>query len=199
VADFMMDLFHQGQPGWLYAVVLPLVAALAALLVYVVVYPMRSSMKRTIFQMHRYKTVARVLPSAEFHRIAITVDFSPFDQKTLSQAVAIGRKDARYCLIHVVESAAANVFGKDSIDGETQEDRNRLVDYAAQLLQQGYHVDIELGFGKPTRVIPQLVEKFNADLLVMGEHGHRGLKDIIFGETIATVRHRIRIPLLSVK
>jgi len=36
-------------------------------------------------------------------------------------------------------------------------------------------------------------------MLVMGAHGHRGLKDLILGETINTVRHRISIPLLAVK
>jgi manganese transport protein len=33
----------------------------------------------------------------------------------------------------------------------------------------------------------------------MGAHGHKGLMDVLFGETINAVRHRINVPLLAVK
>ena len=39
----------------------------------------------------------------------------------------------------------------------------------------------------------------NPTLLVMGAHGHGGLKDLIFGATINSVRHKLRIPLLVVR
>jgi manganese transport protein len=32
----------------------------------------------------------------------------------------------------------------------------------------------------------------------MGAHGHKGLSDMLYGETINEVRHRIQIPLLIV-
>ena len=34
---------------------------------------------------------------------------------------------------------------------------------------------------KKNKYFPQLVKEFNADLLIMGAHGHRGFKDLIFG------------------
>ena len=37
------------------------------------------------------------------------------------------------------------------------------------------------------------------DLLVMGAHGHGGIKDLIFGNTINPVRHRLNIPILVVR
>ena len=36
------------------------------------------------------------------------------------------------------------------------------------------------------------------DLIVMGAHGHRGLKDLIFGNTINGVRHEAGAPVLVV-
>ena len=36
------------------------------------------------------------------------------------------------------------------------------------------------------------------DMLVMGAHRHSGLKDIIYGETVNTVRHELTIPVLIV-
>jgi manganese transport protein len=44
-----------------------------------------------------------------------------------------------------------------------------------------------------------MVKEFQADLLVMGAHGHKFFKDLIFGATVDTVRHRVDIPVLVVK
>ncbi len=33
----------------------------------------------------------------------------------------------------------------------------------------------------------------------MGAHGHKGLKDLIFGTTVEGVRHKVMIPVLVVK
>jgi len=37
------------------------------------------------------------------------------------------------------------------------------------------------------------------DLIIMGAHGHRRLKDLMYGNTINPVRHELRIPLLIVR
>jgi manganese transport protein len=49
---------------------------------------------------------------------------------------------------------------------------------------------MKIGFGNPKRIIPEIVTQFNADLLVMGAHGHNWFKDLIFGTTVDIVRHR---------
>jgi manganese transport protein len=35
-------------------------------------------------------------------------------------------------------------------------------------------------------------------MLVAGAHGHTGFKDLIYGETVNTVRHELKIPVLIV-
>jgi manganese transport protein len=35
-------------------------------------------------------------------------------------------------------------------------------------------------------------------MLVVGAHGHTGLKDFIYGETVNSVRHELKIPVLVV-
>jgi manganese transport protein len=32
----------------------------------------------------------------------------------------------------------------------------------------------------------------------MGAHGHRGVKDLMFGNTINAVRHEVSVPVLAV-
>ncbi len=43
-----------------------------------------------------------------------------------------------------------------------------------------------------------MAREISPDLIVMGAHGHRGLKDLIFGNTINAVRHEVSAPVLVV-
>jgi manganese transport protein len=42
------------------------------------------------------------------------------------------------------------------------------------------------------------VKENNADMLVIGAHGHAGIKDWLYGQTIDSVRHELKIPVLVV-
>jgi manganese transport protein len=55
-----------------------------------------------------------------------------------------------------------------------------------------------LGFRNRQKEIPRLVKEANADLLIIGAHGHSGMKDWLYGETIDAVRHQLKIPVLIV-
>ncbi len=50
----------------------------------------------------------------------------------------------------------------------------------------------------PKDEIVKLAREIEPDLVVMGAHGHRGVKDLIFGNTINGVRHEISAPVLVV-
>jgi manganese transport protein len=36
-------------------------------------------------------------------------------------------------------------------------------------------------------------------MLVMGSHGHRGISDVVYGQTVTGVRHGVTIPVLVVR
>jgi manganese transport protein len=189
-----------GSSGWwIYVFIIPLVAAAGALLLFITVYPVISKTTHRTKGLHEEKLPLEFSAEKPFRKIAVAVDFSSKDQATISNAIAGGNAGTTFLLIHVVESAAALMMEKEARDHETEEDKAQLRSYAAALQQTGVAVSWELGFGKPSREIPRIVEKFGADLLVMGAHGHRGFRDLIFGETINTVRHRVSIPVLVVK
>jgi manganese transport protein len=134
-----------------------------------------------------------------YQRIAITLDFSSIDNLTIQSAVAQGGKKAQYILLHIVETAGAMVYGSEIADHESSEDLVSLESYRQQLLSNGYSVAIKVGYGNPKRRIPAMVTEFQADLLVMGAHGHKFFKDLIFGSTVDVVRHRVKIPVLIVR
>ena len=90
-------------------------------------------------------------------------------------------------------------YGSEIADHESNADAAALTNYRTQLREQGYHVEIKIGFGNPKQIIPEIVNEFDADLLVMGAHGHKWMKDLVFGTTVDTVRHRVKIPVLIVR
>ena len=62
----------------------------------------------------------------------------------------------------------------------------------------GYTVETELGYQHRVQEIVRIVTNFQADILIMGAHRHRGIKDIVYGETVNQVRHKLPVPVLIV-
>ena len=137
-------------------------------------------------------------PVSKYRKIVLALDFSNADESVISEAFALGGKESEYLLVHVVESAGALTFGSDTSDMETQDDLATLEKYAKQLTDMGYVVNSKVSFGNPKKQIPILVNESGADLLVLGSHGHTFLKDIIYGTTISSVRHKVKVPVLVV-
>ena len=91
------------------------------------------------------------------------------------------------------------MYGENVDDHETLIDEKLLDQYKIMLTEKGFKIETQLGFGKPDRVIPQLINAGTFDVLVMGTHGHTGFKDLLFGTTVNKLRHKISIPLFIVK
>jgi len=126
------------------------------------------------------------------------LDFSKSDEKLLRYALGQGNSASHFVLIHIVESASAKMLGKESDDYETQADEERLQSYVDQLLDKGVQASSRLGFHRRNKEIVRLVKEEAADMLVIGAHGHTGVKDWFFGETIDSVRHELKVPVLIV-
>lgn len=136
--------------------------------------------------------------SSVTNRIAVSVDFSSSDNKAINKAIQLGNKNSVLILMHVLESTNALVYGENAFDLEREEDFQKLKQYQEQLEKENIQTEIQLGFGNPKNAIPQLLLKNNCDMLVMGTHGHKTVKDIILGTTIESVRHEIKVPLVLV-
>lgn len=191
-----------GEQVWIiYAIVVPALLLVAAMLAYIVLKPMLSQSpprKTNIPHSDIASGIASIRPP-EYKKIAVALDFSEADAQTLQHALYVGGKSAHYLLLHAVETAGALVMGADIQDYETAADRQNLEKYAENLQQLGYSCEIIIGYGPAKKVIPKLVNEKNINLLVMGAHGHKGFKDFIFGTTISAVRHAVQIPVLIVR
>ena len=75
----------------------------------------------------------------------------------------------------------------------------RLAFFVDQLKERGFEAEGKLGFSNRAKEIVKFVKESEADMLVVGAHGHTGVKDLIYGETVNTVRHELKIPILMVR
>jgi manganese transport protein len=188
-------------PGHAIWKIVILAGALAAILlmVYIILHPwLVRQARRASIQVHPQSGSLLDLKPPVFNHIAIALDFSTHDEKLLAFAIGQGGKQSKYLLIHVVESASARMLGQESDDYETRRDQERLELYKSTLDQKGFDSSTRLGFRNRSREIARIVKEEQADMLVIGAHGHSGLKDFIYGETVNSVRHELKIPVLIV-
>lgn len=191
-----------GEDAWIvWLTAIPVCAGAGILLLYITFKPFveKRMAERDAKIPHGSAVKLDVSSRPIYNRIAIAIDFSNIDNQTIRSALAQGGLQARYLLLHVVETAGAMVYGSDIEDQESSKDTQALESYRNQLEEKGYSVEIKIGFGNPKSRLPAMVKEFQADLLVMGAHGHKFFKDLIFGATVDTVRHRVGIPVLIVK
>jgi len=193
-----MQLFN--QPGFLLVKigsVLVLAGALA-LLLYILIHPWTGKGEAKEITLHGEGNAITRLEVPKFRKIAVALDFSSKDDKLLAFAIGQGGTDCQYVLIHVVESASARMLGTQSDDLETRKDQERLISYQDTLRKSNYRAEARLGYINRSKEIVRIVREEEADMLVIGAHGHTGLKDFIYGETVNSVRHELKIPVLIV-
>ena len=170
-----------------------------SLLVYIIIHPfIIKTQKQASIKIHPEASRFKDLNIPRFYKIAIALDFSEHDEKLLAYAIGQGKDDTHYLLIHVVESASAKLFGHESDDYESRKDKERLDSYVAELQARGFTAEGFLGYKNRAKEIVRIARGVNADMLVMGAHGHTGLQDFIYGETVNTVRHDLKVPVLIV-
>lgn len=189
----------------IYLIVIPIASAAGILLLYVTFAPFFKHIIRGARVPHgeahelNIPTAMTLHTETRYRKIAVTVDFSSADSNAVKEALEQGGRNAEYILIHVVETAGALMMSEDIDDYETESDSAGLKKYAEQLKNRGLNASIKLGYGNPKDSIPDLVKESNADLLVMGAHGHGVIKDIAFGTTLESVRHNVKIPVMIVR
>ncbi|MDD5149263.1 MAG: Nramp family divalent metal transporter [Flavobacterium sp.] len=202
VFDEIKDWLQTSEnPVVLWLTVVPLAIGFLILLLYIVFKPFITKAKQDIqnHSPHNLKLQFSKKGSYNKKRIAISVDFSSADAVAINNAFELGGIEAKYTLIHVVETVGAMIYGKNIEDHETLIDAKLLKEYKQMLSKKGFKVKTKLGFGKPNKVIPEIINNGKFDVLVMGTHGHTGIKDLIFGTTVDKLRHKISIPLFIVK
>ena len=189
----------EGDNTWAKIILVLLGIFFIGLLIYIILQPLLSKNKKQVsIQMHPGVNTIHNLIIPSFNKIAVALDYTANDEKLLAYAIGQGKEKTNYLLLHIVESASAKLLGKDSDDFETIKDTEQMEFYVRQLKERGFNAEGKIGFRNRVKEIARIVNENNADMLVIGAHGHSGLKDFIYGETVNAVRHELKIPVLVV-
>ena len=136
-----------------------------------------------------------------YHRILVPLDHTPLDRLALSHASAMAKlHGAKVYLLHVEEGVTSQIYGPESSTAEVEAGEQYLEIIAQALQDQGIAVETAISHSSsPRREIVRYARRIQPDLVIMGAHGHGGLKDLIFGNTINPVRHNLDVPILIVR
>jgi manganese transport protein len=189
------------SPGNLIWKIVIIVAGIGflSLLIIALLYPLLQKNKSDKpVQLHAAPGAILQIDIPVYKKIAVALEFGEHDNKLLAAALGQANKETSFVLIHIVESASAKILGTESDDLETRKDNEQLNFYIKQLQLKGFASEGRLGFRNRAKEIVTIVKETNADMLVIGAHGHSGIKDWIYGETINTVRHELKIPVFIV-
>jgi manganese transport protein len=183
--------------GRLELALIPILVAVSFLLLWVTFQPMRFG--RTAIDLPT--EVAADLPSPVYRKILVPLDHTGRDRDAIAHAAAIAKQhDAKLYLLHVEEGVTSLVFGPLSSTAEVEAGDQYLQRIVRELANQQVAVEMVVRHARvPKKEIVRYAEELQPDLVVMGAHGHRGLKDIVFGTTINAVRHKLKMPLLVVR
>lgn len=144
--------------------------------------------------------VAADLPAPVYRRILVPLDHSSRDRAAIAHSAAMAKVHGSVLhLLHVEEGVTSALFGSMASDAEIQAGEEYFRGIVEALEAEGIHVELTVAHGRnPKDEIVRAAREIHPDLIVMGAHGHRGLKDLIFGNTINGVRHEVGAPVLVV-
>jgi len=201
VIDQISEWIAGGTPMPVSILLVAASAAIALFLLYIVMLPWVRGSKA--WPEAAPSKAAVVIGSIETHRskhIAAALARDDSDAPIVSRALSLARaEDALLTLIHVVDSAPAQVYSNEIYDEHTRDDEQYLTEIAEEVRNAGVAVEIALPHGDPSRALSDFVTSHQIDLLVMGSHGHRLLGDLLWGETVDPVRHRVDVPVMVVR
>ena len=144
--------------------------------------------------------VAANLPEPVYRTILVPLDHTGRDRAAIAHAAAMARlHGATLHLLHVEEGVTSLLYGAQASTAEIQAGEEYFQSIVAALAKEGIQTELTVVAGRsPKDEIVKLARQVRPDLIVMGAHGHRGVKDLIFGNTINGVRHEVAAPVLVV-
>jgi manganese transport protein len=191
-------------------VLIPLCLALTGLLFWVAAGPWLPNRglpkgkpeRRAAPMPHRRPDLGDALATPKlYRRILVPLDHTATDQQALAHCATLARgSGAEVVLVHVEEDVTSQFYGEAAETAEVESGREYFDALVHSLREQGLNVRLIVRHSSnPGEEIVRVARELQPDLVVMGAHGHTGLKDVVFGTTIHSVRHQLPVPMLIVR
>jgi nucleotide-binding universal stress UspA family protein len=137
-----------------------------------------------------------------YNRILVPLEHTETDGAIIEHVRTLARMSGgSVLLIHVADGFAARNANQLILreSQEMRDDRVYLEDLCESLEADGIEVECILAGGDPAKEIAEAAEREQCDLIAMSTHGHRFIKDVIYGSVANEVRHLTRVPVLLVR
>lgn len=143
----------------------------------------------------------------QLRTIVVPIDFSPAAGDAKEWAIDLARRyGASLIVAHVVEPVAWPVSPEglmlapaDVLATTRRELDTSLADACAAIQKSGIPAQAALLDGTPAAEIAALARRSDADLIVMGTHGRRGVSHALLGSVAEKVLRTAPCPVLTVR
>lgn len=142
----------------------------------------------------------------DIRRILVPIDFSANSGRALDYAYALAQKfDAALHLVHVCEVPSMVTGSMDAYAVAYTDWSQRLGEEAEREILKvrarlpGVNVTSEVLFGNAARAIVTSATMQDADLIVMGTHGHGPVMHVVMGNVAERVVRTAQCPVLTVR
>ncbi|MGV8143959.1 MAG: universal stress protein [Methanothermobacter sp.] len=130
-----------------------------------------------------------------FNKIMVPTDGSEFALRAEDIAISIAEKfQSRIVAVHIIDEKLIYPFEDLEEEGKKILEKTYL-----KADKQGVKADQVLIVGNPTHDMAKIVEKTDADMMVIGTHGKTGLTKILMGSVAENAIKTVKIPILLVK
>ncbi len=132
-------------------------------------------------------------------KIICPVDFSGLSRKALQYANEFAKlSNGKVFLVGVIENDPTITYSR-GLEKERAEEEQKLVALIEEEKMAGIVADYVIYEGFAEECILDYAKRQEADLIIMGSHGRRGLKRMILGSVAEHVIRRSPCPVLVVK
>lgn len=200
VADEMTSRLS-GHPGWQWGLAYLFAGAIFSVLAYIALAPfLRPGQTWESGLVSAGRSIASRVRPVAYRSICAALEHAEGDADIISSAVTLAKQNkARLTLLHVVETPGTMVFGRESRSLHETKDEAYLEELAREIEERDLPVEVSLHFGHAADEIIRAVKEEGFDFLVLGSHGHHGMEDLLYGQTVSSVRHGIDIPVLIIR
>lgn len=147
-------------------------------------------------RLHLGSNIERVVRSSHKPILVTSRAFKPIEKVLIAFD---GGPSVMKAVDHIV-ARAADFSGLDfrllSVGTELAETRRKIDAATEKLRMAGYVADARIEPGQPDKVIGEMADAGETDLLVMGAYGHSRIRNLIIGSTTTEMIRSCKIPVL---
>jgi len=199
----VFDAFAEWITGgmWLLIILVPVLLIVLGVLAYIIFIPFfKTSAPWKMGIITSGKEVASRLQTKKYKNIGVAIEHGDGDAVVISEALTLAKlHNAKLSLIHIVDTPGTMVYGSEEASLHSREDHAYIEELAREIEGHDLRVETTIRYGNPSEEIIKAVEEEGFDFLVLGSHGHQTFGDLFFGQTVESVRHSIKIPIMVVR